>query len=70
MRCSLVTDLRLSVYRKIKEIRKMNLKNYHKAQLKASFYKLISCPGVLSEQDCVDVLDEILGELTEGEYNA
>ena len=48
----------------------MNLKNYHKAQLKASFYKLISCPGVLSEQDCVDVLDEILGELTEGENNA
>ena len=45
----------------------MNLKNYHKAQLKAAVYKLFSTPGVLTEMDCVDVMQEVIGEITEGE---
>lgn len=41
----------------------MKLASLHKAQLKANIYKLISCPGVLSDCDVFDVLTEIVQEL-------
>lgn len=45
----------------------MNLKNYHKSQFKYSLYKLISQPGILNEMDCVEVMQEVIEEITEGE---
>ena len=41
----------------------MNLRNLHKAQLKAAIYKLLSCPGVLTDEDVLDVLTEITEEV-------
>lgn len=41
----------------------MKLSSLHKAQLKANIYKLISCPGVLSDNDVFCVLTEIVEEL-------
>ena len=43
----------------------MNLKNYHKAQLKAAVYKLLSCPGVLTEYEVFDTLGEVYDELAD-----
>lgn len=43
----------------------MNLKSLHRAQLKASIYKLLSCPGVLTDIDCFDVMTEIVDEMNE-----
>lgn len=41
----------------------MNLKNLHKAQLKAAIYKLIACPGVLNENEVYQVLCDVVTEL-------
>lgn len=41
----------------------MNLKNLHKLQLKTAIYQLFSHPGVLSDEDIIDVLVEVKYEL-------
>lgn len=48
----------------------MNLKNLHKLQFKTAVYKLLTCPGVLTEDDIRDVLAEIVEEIDGGELNA
>lgn len=45
----------------------MNLKMYHKSQFKTAIYKLMSCPGCLTEDDCLLVLEEILAECSNEE---
>lgn len=48
----------------------MNVKNLHKAQFKAKVYELLACPGILNEQECVDILADVIQECSEGELDA